>query len=262
MRLGSGVLALAVVLGACGGAHADLGMTLSTEASVGETVTVSVTATNSGDEAAHALVPELRLQSTIRRGDAVTNLDVGARTTWQLSLPPPSTPGTFPLTVRLSYADGRGRPSAADQVRVIGTPGTMVAPVTGTLLVEPTAAHGTATLTLTNPTLAPVAGRVVPVLPARFTTEPDSIPAQIPAQGDTVVTFVVENSDVPPGSNFPLYALFEYDQRGIHHTVLAETALRVVAPVPAGSVPPLVVGGLALAVALGLLGVAWRRAAR
>jgi len=253
---------LALVLAAPSGARADLGMTLTTEANVAETVRVSVTATNSGDEAAHALVPEVRLQSTVRRGDAVTNLDVGRSTAWEILLPPPTGPGTFPLFVRLSYADGRGRPGATDLVRLIGTPGTMGAPVTGTLQVEPTAAHGTATLTLANPTLAPVAGRVVPILPARFTTEPDSIPAQIPAQGTTAVTFIVENTSVPPGSTFPLYALFEYEQRGIHHTVLAETRLLVVAARPAGAVSPLVVGAAALLVAIGLLGVAWRRAAR
>jgi len=252
---------LALVL-AASGARADLGMTLSTEASVGDGVRVSVTATNSGDEPAHALVPEVRLQSTVRRGDAVTNLDVGRSTTWDLALPAPTGPGTFPLVVRLSYADGRGRPAAADFVRLIGTPGTMAAPVTGALAIGPTATHGTATLTLTNPTLAPTAGRVVPVLPARFTTEPESIPAQVPAQGSTVVTFIVENTSVPSGSNFPLYALFEYEQRGIHHTALAETTLQIVAPQPGGAVSPLVVGAAALLVALGLLAVAWRRAAR
>ncbi len=258
----SAVLAFGLGLVVVRSAGADLGMTLSTEASVGETVAVSVTATNSGDEAAHALVPEVRLQSTVRRGDAVTNLDVGRSTTWQLSLPLPTGPGTFPLTIRLAYADGRGQPGAADLVRLVGTPGTMGAPVTATLEMEPTGAHGTATLTLTNPTLAPVAGRVVPVLPARFTTEPDSIPAQVPAQGSTAVTFIVENTSVPPGSNFPLYALFEYEQRGIHHTVLGETILRIVAVQPTGAVSPLVVGGAALLMAIGLLGIAWRRAAR
>ena len=261
MRLGWGIAALALAL-AASRARADLGMTLSTEASVGDGVRVSVTATNSGDEPAHALVPEVRLQSTVLRGDAVTNLDVGRSTTWNLALPAPTGPGTFALVIRLTYADGRGHPGAADLARVIGTPGTMAAPVTAGLGIEPTAAHGTATLTLTNPTLAPVAGRVVPVLPARFTTEPESIPAQVPAQGSTVVTFIVENTSVPPGSTFPLYALFEYEQRGIHYTVLGETTLQIVAAQAAGTVSPLLVGAAALAVALGLLGVAWRRAAR
>jgi|CXWL01.1.fsa_nt_gi hypothetical protein len=255
-------LVLALTFGVRAGARADLGMTLSADATVAETITVSVAATNTGDEAAHVLVPEVRLQSTVRRGGAVTNLEVGREYTWQLVLPAPSSPGTFPLVVRLAYDDGHGRPSAAHLVRLVSTAGVMGAPVEGTLAVEPTSTHGTATLTLVNPTLLPVAGRVVPILPGGFTTEPESLPAQIPAQGRTQATFIVENGGALPGSTFPLYALFEYAQRGIHQTVLAETSLRVVPPRPGSAVPPLVIGGAALLAAVGLLGLAWRRAAR
>lgn len=244
------------------GGRADLGVKLEVDATVDATVAVTVVATNTGDEAVQAVVPEVRLQSTARRAEALTTLEVGQAHTWVLTLPPPGGPGTYALIARLAYAGGHRRSLGTDVVRLVSTPGLTGAAVTATLTVEPTDTHGTATFTLVNPTLLPIAGRVLPILPAQFTTDPETLPAQIPPQGRVVATFIVENGGALPGDSFPLYALFEYEQRGIHQSVLADAPLVVVPPRPGGAAPPLAIGGAALLLTAGLLALAWRRAAR
>ena len=127
---------------------------------------------------------------------------------------------------------------------------------------EPIGRFGHAHLQLENPGVLPVAGRVVFVLPAHLSTEPESEPTAVPAGGRATVPLVIENHGATPGRSYPISAVFTYTENGIHHAVLAETTAAVVGGSEGERIPPLAVGGGALALALGLLAFAWRAARR
>jgi len=214
-------------------------------------------AVNDGDETARDVVPELVYQHRTVQGPAAA-LAPGARHEWHLPLPPPSGPGTFPVTVRVGWAGTkRGIPIVA----LFSTPGEPPSPVRATVDVAPLGRSGSVKLRLANPGPRAVAGRALLVLPAGLSTEPETIPAQLASGGETLVPFAVENHGLAPGP-YPAYAVFEYAEDGAHRATVARADVEVVTRASAEWARRLTVGLAALALALGGLAIAWRAARR
>jgi hypothetical protein len=242
--------------------HAAAEVAITVDATAAATTVVTVRATNSGPGAVRDIVPEVRLRSTSRRGDAVPALGDGDTHVWSVTLPAPDTGGTYGVVARVAYVDARGTAASAVGVGLVATSGAPDDPVTATLAVQPIDTHGAAALTLVNPTPALVAGRVHPVLPSELGTDPETFPAQVLPGGCATATFVLENDGAEPGRTLPLWALFEYERDGLHRTVVAGAALPIVPRRAAGTATPILVCGASLAVAGALLALAWRRTAR
>jgi hypothetical protein len=204
--------------------------------------------------------PEVIYQGQLTRGDALAALEHHARHEWKFDLPMPPGSGTFPITIRVRYADANGYPLSALLVHLVRTPGP-AGPVRPTLSAGAMGRFANARLLLENPGPQPIAGRVAVVLPSEFRTEPESMPAQVPAQGRVEVPFVVQNGSALTDSIYPIYAIFEYDLGGNHQTVVSDTSIRVVAIEPSQR-RPLLIGAAALAAVILLFGFAWRRAGR
>ena len=92
-------------------------------------------------------------------------------------------------------------------------------------------------------------------------TDPESLPAQVEANGRTTVPLVLENRGALPPGSYPMYALFEYAASGEHHAAVARADVEVLADPAGRRARPLLVGATALAAALALLAIAWWRAA-
>ena len=71
---------------------------------------------------------------------------------------------------------------------------------------------------------------------------------------------MVQNDGAARGSTASMFALFEYNQDGRWHLSVAPAGVTV--STESATQSPLLVGGIALGVALALLAVAWHRAAR
>ncbi|HLK09812.1 MAG TPA: hypothetical protein VKW76_00355 [Candidatus Binatia bacterium] len=224
--------------------------------------TLRLTATNAGGETARHIAPEVTWLDRPRPAEAVAALDPGGRQRWDLALPPAPAAGAFPLVIRVRYADANGYPLSALLVHLVRTPGAPAGPVRAGLVAGPVTTFGTARLRLEDPGPRAVAGRVVVALPAELTTDPESQPAQVPAQGHVELPLVVQNASALVGSAYPMYALFEYDWEGVHQAVVGEATLRVAAASAAGRGVPLAVGTAALLATLALFAVLWRRDAR
>jgi len=254
------LLALLAVLLAGREAAATITINLNAETHKEENVALTVAAENSGDEAARDVEPEVIYQGKLTRGDALAALERGARHEWKFDLPLPPGPGTFPMTIRMHYADANGYPLSALLVHLVRTPGP-AGPVRPTLSAGAMARFANARLLLENPGPQPVAGRVAVVLPSEFRTEPESMPAQVPPQGRVEVPFVVQNGSALTGSVYPVYAIFEYDLGGNHQTVVSDTSIKVVAIEPSQR-RPMLIGVAALAAVIVVFGFALRRAGR
>jgi len=235
-------------------AAADL--RLDAESQVGDAVDLRLRATNGADAPVHDVVPELVYRHRTVVAERVQTIGAHAAHEWQTSLDAPPGPGTFPVTIRLRYADPEAGTRSALLVHLIRTPGSPPADVQVVVATEPVArlAHGA--VTLENGAPAPIAGRLVVALPADLRSDPESRPAEVPAAGRATLPVVVENVAARPGDVRPMFALFEYDRDGAHHAVLGEAMLSVAAQ--RADARPLLVGAAALAVALAALALAWR----
>lgn len=223
------------------------------EVRAGEAPGLRLAARNTGDEVAGA-TPEVLYRHQTLGGDLV-RLAPGARHEWSFSLPPPEEPGTFPVTARVRWPGG-----AVPVVAVLAGPGAPPSEVVATLDAEPMSRIGSVRLRLENRGARAAAGRVALVLPGELRTEPESQPAEVPAHGETTVPMTLDASRARPGTRPAVWAVFEYEAAGVHHAVVAKSDVLVV--VREGERRPLVVGGTALVLAVAVLAVALRRAAR
>jgi hypothetical protein len=213
-----------------------------------------VMARNTGDEPADDVVPTLLYQHRTWSGDSV-RIAPGGTHDWQFALSSPDA-GTFPAIVRVRYRDALGRAAGVPLVLAIGVG---EEPIRATLETSPVAGSGHAELRLENPRQQAVAGRVVLVLPDGLTTEPESVPAQVPG-GTThaLVPIVIQTSGAPPPGRYPVFATFEYSQDGVQHTTIAAGTVEIVGSAVAGRNLRLLVGLGALAVTFTVLAIAWR----
>jgi hypothetical protein len=255
-----GVLLVTALLAHSAGA--TITIELNAEGRVDDGVTFTLSAKNSGNEAAHDVEPEVVYEGKTSRGDALAALAPTTSHEWKFVLPAPPGTGTYPIIVRLRYADANGYPLSALLVHLQRTAGARSGPARPTLTSSPVSRFGNAHLVIENPGPQPLAGRLTLVLPTEFQTDPENQPVQVPAQGRQEMPLVFQNAGALPGSTYPIYTTFEYDQDGLHHAVVAGASVSVVVGSEGWHVPPLAIGGGALIVVIGVLGLAWRNAAQ
>ena len=215
---------------------------------------------NPRPSAVAGVLPEVVYQHRTLRG-APMRLEPGSRQTWEIALPPPLHPGAAAAVVRVRTDDPSAATAAPVVVALVATPGTAPAAVRVSLETEPVTRAGRADVRLANPDGAAVDGRVVIVLPEGLATDPQTYPARVPPAGSATITVAVENRGALPPGTYAMYALFEYAE-GDSQQIATAKGLVTVAPPPGSESLPLVVGTLALLIAIALLGLALRRSAR
>jgi hypothetical protein len=153
--------------------------------------------------------------------------------------------------------EGRGSVPVVAVLRAADAPAPSV---DATLVATPLARVASMRFALVNRGDTLLAGRVVAVLPAAITTEPQSQAATLAAHASTTVPIMLDASEARVGVHYPAFAFFEYADGGAPQVVVATTTLR--ASSERGSRVPLLVGGGALVGALGVLAFALRRSRR
>jgi len=250
--------AIALLVGAVAAGTALAELRVEGESQVADGVSLRVRATNTAPEAVRDVVPEVVYRHRTVVADRVDLIEGGAVHEWRTNLPAPPGPGTFPVTIRLRYADRDGPARPALLVHLIRTPGAPPPDVQATIATEPVSRMGQAVVTLENAAADQVAGRLVVALPDDLRTDPESRAVEVVGSGRVSLPIVVENVGARPGDVRPIFAVFEYDRDGTHHAVLGEATLAVVGS--RSALRPLLIGLGALAVALTILALAVRRA--
>jgi hypothetical protein len=241
--------------------RAEVTLRTTATATVTERALVRLEVANAGDVSATDVTPEVVYQGRQVRGETLAELRPGDHHAWSFDLPLPTEPGTVPAVIQVRYADSTGHRTSVPAVATVVTPGLLpVLEARATLTTTPVTRFGRATVTLDNPTPVPIHGRLITVLPAGLTTEPESQPAEVPAHGSREVPIVVQNDGAVRGSNASIFALFQYNLDGRWHLIVAPAAVAI--STESATESPLLVGAIALGLALALLAVAWRRAAR
>jgi len=146
--------ALLCTLAAARAQAGTIGFSISTSVTTAAGISVEVTLTNNGDEAAFSVTPTVELSEIRRAGETEKQIAPGSSRSWKLPVsaeaPPP---GARVAVIRVSYEDANGYPFevlTAAPFRVAAKPRP---PVRGKLRIPPVAVNGSVRgfLTLTMP---------------------------------------------------------------------------------------------------------------
>jgi hypothetical protein len=222
--------------------------------------TLQLVVRNTGTDAVRDVRPAVHHQGVTHDGTPLESLPPGDDHAWTIVLDPPAEPGAIPAIVDVAYLAPDGTRQTVPYVAAVETPGLPPADVTLAFESTPVGRYGSATLTLQNRGAVPIHGRVVLALPSALTTEPVSQAADVAAGQRLVVPVVVQRAGGARPGLESVFAFFDYGLEGRRHVVVSRSIVTI--SDASGSVSPLVVGGMALALALAALAVAWRIAAR
>ena len=241
--------------------RAEVTLRTTATATVTDRAAVRLEVANAGDVSATDVTPEVVYQGRQVQGETIAELPPGNRHAWTFDLPLPAEPGTVPAVIQVRYTDSAGHRTSAPAVATVVTPGLLpVLEARASLTTTSVTRFGRATVCIENPTAVPIHGRLITVLPGGLTTEPESQPVELPPRGRRDVPIVVQNDGAVRGSTASMFTLFEYSLDGRWHLIVAPAGVTVATERATES--PLLVGAIALGLALTLLAVAWYRAAR
>jgi hypothetical protein len=225
---------------------------------------VTLTAKNSGDEAAHAVTPVLSFRDQSVQGDVHPELPPNRALEATLTLPAADLgTGRWPYRVMVGYADANGYPLHALHVAML-TVGN-VPPGKVHILeasAEPLASSGALDMRVKNLGSEPRRVRVDAHLPDGI--EARALPPLDLAKYDEQqVSVPLVNRTALPGSRYAVFVSAEYEDGDVHHAVIVPTVLEIIATQSMFRRQRTVLWALAALLVVGWVGVlVWRLAAR
>ena len=203
------------------------------------TIKGSYRITNTGDEVAYRVAPSFDLAHFSYTGQP-KDIEVQGSAVWEftetVSLPPGGlSRGAYPLLIRRHYEDANAARYSVADIAVI-TLGALTEAEKGATLTPLLSATVTCTgngqkFNCTSSILN-AKNRLLNVRATPFTsmelkalTQPTQL--TVPASGESTWEFAVQNFRALPGSGYAVFALFEWEDEGIHYTHRINTVVNV-----------------------------------
>jgi hypothetical protein len=242
-----------------------ISITISQKAEVrGDTVVVKTTVGNTGDEAAKAVAANLRFGDQSVRGKVHDELAPNASFEEELSLPVGSLgPGRWPYQIAVDYADANLYPFQALLMAFteVGSPPTPKVSVPE-IRSDGIADSGSLRLRVKNlgAVERDVSYRVA--VPEGLEASDPTGSVHLGSWGEATESTTIVNRTALAGSKYPVFVVVEYDDGGVHQSVIAQGIVEIVPPrnfweanqtLLVGGIVALVVVWLAL-VARGMMG--------
>jgi hypothetical protein len=182
---------------------------------------VTLGITNSGDEAAAAVVPNLVFAGQEMRGEARHAL--GPHERMQASFDVPWTdalPGQWPLVTRIGYTDAHAYPFEAVQVSLVtlGTSPALVALVDVSL--DGLEGSGTLRAKVKSLSPEPLETDVRIIVPQGLEADPTLRHLALAPWADAEVTAGIVNRSALAGSTYPVFVTLEYADDVSHHAAM------------------------------------------
>ena len=207
-------------------------ITITTEVSVAvkdHALAVTLRITNSGNEAAQTIAPEVRLADRSVRASGAASLPPGPPFETTVDLPWDTTAsGQWPVVTAVDYADTNGYPFQAMQVALValGTASPALVAVVDVTASSVTTA-GTVTARLKSLSEIPRQATLHFFVPRGLEVVEPVRPLPLAPWSDAQVEARIVNRSAVAGSRIPLFVAVEYDDAGGHHTSLAHDLLDV-----------------------------------
>jgi hypothetical protein len=227
----------AIVLAAClgfvasGAAAGTINLRIETSAEIrDDQLVVVVGLSNSGDEAAIALTPDLHFRGEAVQGTRVPSLPPGGSVEQTLVLPAGGPgAGRWPFQLGLSYTDTNQYPFEALHAATVemGTPPPARVAV---VRFEPVSVSGTGDLEvqLKNLSEVPRSVRLGVLVPGVLEAAEPADEIALEAWEERPVTVQLTNRTALAGSSYPVFVALEYDDGPVHQTLLARSEVAVV----------------------------------
>jgi hypothetical protein len=185
---------------------------------------------NTGDEAAHSVTPGVRFLDHETRGKTRESLGPNEKLDVTLRAPAEGLGvGRWPFRVVVDYTDANQYPFQALHVALLSLgnspPPRIAIPK---MTVPPLATTGRVTVQLKN--LAAVARKATVKVFVPDDMEVTSPVSEIDLApwGETEARLDVANRTALAGSRYPVFAAVEYDEQGIHYTLVAQDVVAIV----------------------------------
>jgi hypothetical protein len=194
-------------------------------------LTATVKISNSGDEAAQTVMPQITFRGKTVRGTGKAALNPSESIEEKLTVPAPGLGnGRWPYHLAVDYTDLNQYPFQALQVGTftVGNPQTPKLSVR----MDPLqlATSGKLNLTLKNLAAAPREATVTLYVPDGVEVTAQPSPVSLDAYGETSLAVALVNHTALAGSRYPVFASGEYAEGDVHNTVVGQGSLEIVPP--------------------------------
>lgn len=198
----------------------------------GESLVVNVTVGNTGDESAKAVAVNLRFGDKHVRGKLRDDLPPNGTFEEELSVPTGALgQGRWPYAIAVDYADANLYPFQALLVTTtaVGSPPPAklaVNEITASAIAEsgPLRVH----LKNLSDTARDLSYRVI--VPEGLEASDGSGAVPLEGWGETTETITVVNRTALAGSRYPVFVVLEYDDGGLHQSIVSQGVVEIVPP--------------------------------
>lgn len=225
------LLLLILFLGAYSAAASYISLQTSvTSRVVKNTLKVSVSAVNKGDEPAHNVQAEIRVKEKTIPAKKLAQLGVNqvyrAQASFDLSR---KKPGEYPLIVTMHYADANLYPFSALTCQTFSCkkealPGQIFGSLKSTSFWK----KGKVKLTLKNMSDSEIKASAYLVAPRELTLAKGSFKISIPPKSVKDLDFEIENFSALHGSSYQVFAISEYEKNGIYQTSITPGIIKII----------------------------------
>lgn len=204
--------------------------TLSCEVSPPE-VKAKMVLENKGDEAAHNVRIQFSALDRSWASEMFSKIDVGqsVETEQAIELEPPQK-GVYPLAAKIFFQDGAGYPMST----VVVTPFTYLEAATPSLFGRledlRLTDKGELLFHITNNGYDDLAVTVQVLVPDELSLSPGQKQLELKSRSRTTVPFELENFSALAGAAYPVWAVVEYEQRGVHFSYIRSALITLEAP--------------------------------
>jgi hypothetical protein len=209
--------------------YISLNTTVSTKVEQ-EVLKVSVKVINQGDESAHNVQAEVRIDGKANFGKKQAELGINqtyvADLTFDLDL---ETSGLYPLVLIMHYTDANNYPFSALTAQTF-TYGSQEIPseIFGKLSAKNFWKRGKVKLTLKNLSESEINAKAYLVSPREITVEDELVNISLPPKGSKSLSFSVNNFSALSGSSYQVYAVAEYEKDGIHQASMIPAVIKII----------------------------------
>ena len=197
---------------------------------VKDTLKVSVSAVNKGDEPAHNVQAEIRVKEKTIPAKKLAQLGVNqvyrAQVSFNLSH---KKPGEYPLLVTMHYADANLYPFSALTCQTFSYKSeALPGQIFGSLKSASFWKKGKVKLTLKNMSQSEVKALTYLVVPRELTVAEKPFELSIPSKSARDLNFEIENFSALHGSSYQVFAVSEYEKEGVYQTSITPGMVKIV----------------------------------
>jgi len=213
-------------------AAGSIGFRVDTDVDTRDGLSVKVTLTQTGDEAANDVTPTIEFLGKQTTGEPIAKFQPSQDHVWEIRLrDQPLTPGSYAVVVRVRYSDANGYPFEITSLAPATPGGKAGARVSGAFVIPKVPVDGDAdgTLSLKKPKGRSGPFEGVLISPHGLHLTPEHFPVDFDQEGNASIDLSLNNDKLLAGTSVNVFALVSSDQDGFHQTDTVRGTIHIVA---------------------------------